>query len=39
MSRHDYKFKLRIVKENLEGYGQKYLSKKYGLKNQLSKIG
>lgn len=39
MSRHEYKLKLKIVKENLEEYAQKYLSKNMVFKNQLSKIG
>lgn len=33
MSKYDYEFKLMIVRENLDGYGQKYLSKKYSLKD------
>ena len=33
MTKYDHEFKLMIVKENLEGYGRRYLSKKYNLKD------
>ena len=32
MSKYDYETKLKIVRENEQGYGRKYLSDKYGLK-------
>lgn len=32
MSKYDYEMKLKIVRENEQGYGRKYLSDKYGLK-------
>ena len=31
MSKYDFELKLKIVKENEEGYGQNYLAKKYGI--------
>lgn len=32
MLKYDYEFKLKLVKENEEGYGIKFLSKKYNIK-------
>lgn len=37
MSNYDYEVKLMVVRENLEGYGRKYLSKKYGIKDSTIK--
>ncbi len=31
MSKYDFALKLKIVKENEEGYGQNYVAKKYGI--------
>ncbi len=37
MSKYDYETKLKIVRENEQGYGRKYLSDKYGLKESTIK--
>lgn len=37
MSKYDFELKLKIVRENEEGYGKEFLSKKYRLKKSTIK--
>lgn len=37
MSKYNFEFKLKLVRENKEGYGRGFLSKKYGVKDSTIK--